>query len=300
MTVRIDPYTADDAPLIEQFYDGVHARDPSVPRMLRASWEAMTANQIFRGGADYRLAREDGAIVGLLTSGIIAAPDGSARHMRIVVDPRARRRGIATQLLDVARGQLIDGAPPVLQCMCPAEWRAGALFLRARGFVPVHEELDMELSAPFPAAHPPPAGASLQPAADEVPWETLTELHNQAYEGAFGFAPIATDDFRGLFTWGDPLLLLAREGDRVVGFCHSLVEDDGKTYCIESLVVSTAWRRRGLGRALITAALRDGERRQFSRARLNVDAVNRGARALYESVGFRQSGSVTGFRSKAQ
>ncbi len=300
MTIRIDDYTADDARLVEAFFQRVHDGDETVPTSSLESWQAMTANAIFGGGADFRLAREDGAIVGVLTSGILAAPDGAVRHMRIVVDPRARRRGIATQLLDAARCQLIDGAPPVLQCLCPAEWRAGAQFLRARGFTPVHEELDMELSAPFPAADPSPAGASIEAATGEVPWAALAELHNQAYAGSFGFAPIDTDDFRGLFGWGEPLLLLAREGDRVVGFCHSLVEDDEVTYCIESVVVSSTWRRRGVGRALITAALQDGERRQLSRARLNVDAVNRGARALYEQIGFRQSGATTGFRTKTQ
>ncbi len=99
MSVRLDPYTGDDAPLIEQFYDGVHERDDSVPTVSREAWEAMTSNPIFRGGADFRLAREEGAIVGVLTSGILDAPDGGVRHMRIVVDPRARRRGIATQPL---------------------------------------------------------------------------------------------------------------------------------------------------------------------------------------------------------
>jgi len=300
VTIGIDEYSAEDAPLVEAFYRRVHDRDESVPTMSRESWEAMTANSVFRGGADYRLAREGGAIVGVLTSGLINAPNGAVRHMRIVVDPQARRRSIATRLLDAARSQLIDGAPPVLQCMCPAEWRAGAQFLRARGFLPVHEELDMELPAPFPATHPPPAGATIQPATGEVPWAALADLHNRAYAGSFGFAPIDLDDFRGPFAWGDPLLLIAREGDRVVGFCHSLVEDDGVRYCIESVVVSSAWRRRGLGRALITAALQDGERRRLSLARLNVDAVNRGARALYEQLGFRQSGSTTGFRTTAQ
>ncbi len=300
MGVRIDAYAAGDAGLVEAFFQRVHAGDETVPTLSRESWEAMTANPIFRGGADCRVAREDGVIVGILTSGILRDPNGAVRHLRIVVDPQTRRRGIATRLLDAAREQLVDGAPPVLQSMCPAEWRAGAQFLRARGFAPVHEELDMELSAPFPAAQPPPADASIQTATGEVPWDALTELHNQAYAGSFGFAPIDLDDFRGLFAWGDPLLLLAREGDRVVGFCHSLVEDDGQKYCIESVVVSSAWRRRGLGRALITAALRDGERRQFSCARLNVDADNQGARALYEAIGFRQCGSVTGFRTKAQ
>lgn len=56
---------------------------------------------------------------------------------------------------------------------------------------------------------------------------------------------------------------------------------------VHSLFVLPAARRRGVARALIRHALRWAQRRGVGGAELGMAATNRGARALYESFGFR-------------
>jgi ribosomal protein S18 acetylase RimI-like enzyme len=57
---------------------------------------------------------------------------------------------------------------------------------------------------------------------------------------------------------------------------------------VESLAVRRAWRRRGLGRALLLHAFRAFHGRGSTAAGLSVDAENpTGALRLYESVGMR-------------
>jgi len=59
---------------------------------------------------------------------------------------------------------------------------------------------------------------------------------------------------------------------------------------ITAVVVTPAWRRRGLGRRALEALLETGRRQGAERATLEVAAGNSAARALYAALGFRQAG----------
>jgi ribosomal-protein-alanine N-acetyltransferase len=73
-------------------------------------------------------------------------------------------------------------------------------------------------------------------------------------------------------------------GGRVVGFLAARVR--GAAMHVEGLAVAEAGRRRGLGRALVRAAV-EGARAEGLRAiGLHVSVTNPGAVALYESEGF--------------
>jgi ribosomal protein S18 acetylase RimI-like enzyme len=56
------------------------------------------------------------------------------------------------------------------------------------------------------------------------------------------------------------------------------------------------WRRRGLGRALLTAALAAAAERDITRVELEVFASNSGAVRLYETAGFAHEGRKHGAR----
>lgn len=79
------------------------------------------------------------------------------------------------------------------------------------------------------------------------------------------------------------VILVARVSAGIAGFAAGLrVADELELY---SVVVSTAWRRRGVGRALLLALGRDG-----STIHLEVRASNTPALAFYRALGFEPVG----------
>jgi ribosomal protein S18 acetylase RimI-like enzyme len=86
---------------------------------------------------------------------------------------------------------------------------------------------------------------------------------------------------------GNPHFVALKDGD-VVGWCD-IVRDNHPwrryTGTLGMGVIASS-RGRGIGRALITAALAAAKAAQFHRVQLDVYSSNVGAIALYESVGF--------------
>jgi len=83
-------------------------------------------------------------------------------------------------------------------------------------------------------------------------------------------------------------IVLARAGEEVVGYvCHWISEDAVE---VQNVAVHPTWRRRSIGRRLVAIALEDGRRAGAARALLEVRRHNYGAIALYEGLGFRETG----------
>lgn len=59
---------------------------------------------------------------------------------------------------------------------------------------------------------------------------------------------------------------------------------------ITAVAVAPAWRRRGLGRRVLSALLRRSRELGAERATLEVAAANQPAQQLYAALGFRQAG----------
>jgi len=91
---------------------------------------------------------------------------------------------------------------------------------------------------------------------------------------------------------GDAVVLVAEEeGGRLIGFtqlyptwCSLLA---GPVYVLYDLYVSSAARRRGIGRALLEAAAERGRRDGKLRMTLSTAKTNRTAQSLYESLGWQ-------------
>ena len=79
-------------------------------------------------------------------------------------------------------------------------------------------------------------------------------------------------------------ILIAESAEGLIGFgVVGIAADQAE---IESLAVSPAARRQGIGRSLCEALMRWARMRGASRALLEVRMSNHTARALYESLGF--------------
>jgi len=111
------------------------------------------------------------------------------------------------------------------------------------------------------------------------------ELMNRVYGTSYGNTPEAYE------TWWarliadaeyDPaVMFVAVSKGAVVGFCHCW-----SVPFVKDLVVDAAWRRRGLGTALLTLALEAFVARGASSVDLKTDVENESAQSLYKRLGF--------------
>lgn len=81
--------------------------------------------------------------------------------------------------------------------------------------------------------------------------------------------------------------------ERVTGQTPQIVKEarDDEFY-LDTVVVRWDYRGKGIGKALLKAFERESERRGYDRIALLVDEENLRARKLYESIGYRQDGTI--------
>lgn len=112
-----------------------------------------------------------------------------------------------------------------------------------------------------------------------------------------------TREAPGLLARAGMLVLVAREGEIVIGFAEAAIRRDYVNGCetspvafVEGIYVSPAQRRRGVARALI-AGIEDWARRQ-GLGELASDALldNAQSHAMHEALGFGETERVVYFR----
>ena len=94
---------------------------------------------------------------------------------------------------------------------------------------------------------------------------------------------------------GVTLLCAAPDGDPTacVGYAVLQYDEQLNSTRVTKLAVSPLFQKRGIGRAILTEALRHArEVREATICTLHVDVSNAAARALYTSMGFKQRGEV--------
>ncbi len=193
----------------------------------------------------------------------------------------------------VARWRAIaaSGGPGMIFVDVPVGDTDRQALLGALGFAR-HAWYQMRLSQPLPAAIPPgeiPAGFTIRPLAGAAEVEGYVALHR----AAFGSENMTVDWRRRTLAapeYRADLDLVAEAADgRLAGFCIGwLAMVDGRTEAqIEPLGVRPDVQGRGLGRALIGAALHQFQTAGAERAHIEVDADNAAALALYTRAGFR-------------
>jgi RimJ/RimL family protein N-acetyltransferase len=109
--------------------------------------------------------------------------------------------------------------------------------------------------------------------------------------------------YRGVFRRGESAeraSYVAVDGDRVVGSLSVDREEHPVTRHVASIgmMVAPSWRRRGVGSALMEAAIAWGRRAGVEKLELAVYPDNDAARALYTKFGFREEGRLSGHSKK--
>jgi ribosomal-protein-alanine N-acetyltransferase len=87
--------------------------------------------------------------------------------------------------------------------------------------------------------------------------------------------------------------LVMRDDGRVVGYL--CLWEIGDELHITNVAVHPEYRRRGIGRSLVSGVLEDARARKLKLVVLEVRPSNHEARTLYESFGFREVGRRRGY-----
>jgi ribosomal-protein-alanine N-acetyltransferase len=106
----------------------------------------------------------------------------------------------------------------------------------------------------------------------------------------------SAETFAGLLALPGTFGLLAVRGEDPAGFVLARAGADEAE--ILALAVTNAWRRQGMGRALLTAAKRVARTRGARRLFLEVSVENASALALYLTSGFVEVGRRKGYYAR--
>lgn len=219
-------------------------------------------------------------------------PRDSGRVMTwIAVDPRFAGRGLATELL--ARGE--ENAREVggtifsvgrLAKNTAAERLFGRLGLsEVRRYFQMHIDFDGE---PDPPRWP--AGMTVSTFRREDAHDFKAAL-DEAFAEEWGHVDAPFDEWME-HRVNNPdmdhsLWFIAREGNTIAGVLRGEAPRHGGGF-VGMLGVRKAWRKRGIGLALLQHAFREFHRRGYPHASLGVDSENpTGATRLYERAGMR-------------
>jgi ribosomal protein S18 acetylase RimI-like enzyme len=128
-------------------------------------------------------------------------------------------------------------------------------------------------------------------------WRQLAAYH-AALDPAFSPAEDAEETFRKFLKKSlrrrDALVLVAVEGGKVVGLCTAYIHLSPPLFRpdrignVADLVVDEAFRRRGIGTALVGEARRWLERNNVGRCRAMVATLNDSSRAFWQKAGFTE------------
>lgn len=223
-----------------------------------------------------------------------------------VVHPEYRRRGVGTQLMQVAEKRATEltsgypkGFPRYLSVFCRCTQRDVIALLEsldmwpARYFFGMQRDLRLELSA---AAVPEGICIREYRPEDEC---AAHAAFDEAFRDHWGYEPLTLEQFQHEFTrapyFRPDLWFLAWDGDEIAGFTLNMVNPEyiarvGRQEGIVAEVgVRRPWRKRGVATALLNLSLLALRHVGMEYAMLGVDTANpTGAVGLYERIGFRE------------
>jgi mycothiol synthase len=233
---------------------------------------------------DTWLLHEDGELVAVGTLIL----HGGAGRFGGAVRPDRVGRGLGSALLAMAEKRSRAAGADALRVDVCAEDEAAVALLTKRGHRDARHYFTMRIDLDEPPAAPRwPDGIrpdTFRP--DDA--RAFKAALDESFADEWGWAPIDFEEWKRLRLEApdfDPkLLFIACDGDELAAVAHCKCAFGGGW--VATIGVRPAWRRRGLGRALLLEAFSEFRRRGESAVRLGVDARNpTGATRLYESVG---------------
>lgn len=254
--------------------------------------------------ADLLIAAVNGSLVAYAEGGWEQDNDGGRNYGTWgQVHPDWRRRGLGTALLrwvEERQRSLAATHPAGVERRLESwahELEAGRLaLLEAHGYGIVRYDFEMERSTldDLPEASLPD-GIELRPVREEQLrriWETEIEVFRDHWGSVdpseASFERMRSDPRRDLSLW-----VVAWQGDEIVGQVRNRIDREANAELglrrgwINAVGVRRAWRRQGIGRALVAKSLQVLRDAGMTSAGLGVDAENaHGALGVYESVGF--------------
>jgi mycothiol synthase len=165
--------------------------------------------------------------------------------------------------------------------------------LEDRGYALIRHSYRMRIDFEGEVPEPEwPEGVTVRGATEED-IDAAYELQQETFRDSWAFNPVPFDEWTHWMTsyegFDPSLWFIAEEGDELAGasLCRFHEAEDGLGW-VRILGVRRAWRRRGLGRALLHHTFREFQARGATGVGLGVDAESlTGAHRLYESVGMR-------------
>ncbi len=291
-TTCIRPLRDQDTDAIVALYDRAGTVEAELGPVPRAAWEHFVRLPQNEDGRDFRVAEQDGHLVGLAESRCGIRTTGKVRFFKIVVDPAARRRGVASALLAELLAIDAPGDGLSLQSLCPPRWRAGSAFLLALGFARLESEMTLRCSHLIAPPTAVSTGTSIHRIAEPARYAAdVARIHNAAYRSDAAFRRYSSDEMSRALARDE--LWIAAHGEHAVGFCQ--LEPDPDLVWLESIAIDPTHQGRGLGSLLAHRALQAADIAPSRPAELNVSSVNRAAIKVYGRLGFESpaSGAAT-------
>jgi mycothiol synthase len=273
-----------DAEAVVALYARAGSVEPGLGPVPLADWQRFTKLPQNNGCQDFRVAQRDGQLIGLAESSLRDQGQRQVRFFKLIVDPVARRQGIATALLDnlLAIGNSAESLS--LQTLVSSRWESGTAFMSAFGFTHLESEITMRCECLVQLApRASTEGVAFEQVSNNARYAgDVARIHNAAYAADVSFRPVSPEEMKAVLDRDD--LWIARADEGVIGFCHLQPEAD--IVWLESIAIAPASHNRGLGSELAYRALLSNNVRADHPALLNVSSKNDAAIAVYRRLGF--------------
>jgi len=219
-------------------------------------------------------------------------PYGAGLRYMFYADPALEGAELGGTLLArcMARGRALAPGKTAMLYVAHVNSRDSEILLRA-GFRTTRYHFQMRIRLDGPLGEPRwPEGITVRTAVVGQDEPAVFALIEAAFSRP-GRAPQSYEDWEAAMLRADifdpTLWFLAFAGDQLAGACLCYHYPDGG-WC-RQLGVAEAWRRRGLGGALLRHAFLEFKRRGAADVGLGVAGDNPNACALYENAGMRRA-----------
>jgi mycothiol synthase len=284
--IELRPPTLDDLPQITTFFGELEAAGGA--GASEGEIRDWLTSPTFDVEADFRLAFDDDRLVGWCD-----VWDQNKAHERFFLDVRAHPdEDVYGTLLDwgVERARALAAVGGVCRAWGLSTDGAFASAVRERDFGLIRHFFRMEVELarePEPPAWPEGIRVrTFQPGESRVVYDAITD----AFADHWDFVPTVFEEWEhfmvGASEFDPTLWFLAEAGGEIAGFSLCKSERRPNVGHVGVLGVRPAWRRRGLGLALLLHSFHELRSRGRPKADLGVDAENTtGAVRLYERAG---------------